>query len=286
VTSAADYHADPAPAPSLTASIANVLINESPAHARAAHPRLNPNFVRVEEDKFSLGTVMHQLLLEGIDAAHVVHAYSWRTAAAKEARDEARAHGRVPLLTHQHDEAKRAVEAAQEQIAAHPAQPPLFTDGKPEQTIMWEESGGVWCRARLDWRRDDDLVIDDLKTCGQSADPRRWQRTMIGIGAATQARFYCRGIKALTGREPDFRFVVVETHEPYAVSVVSLAPSLEQLADAQVEYAIRTWRRCIDTGEWPGYDQRVAHVEAPGWMEADWFEREAMETPDQEGLAA
>lgn len=284
MTSAADYHADPCPAPSLTASIANILINQSPAHARAAHPRLNPNFKRVDDPKFDLGTTMHQLILEGIDAAYVVLADSWRTNAAKEARDEARAHGRIPLLVDQYEEAKRAVAAAKAQIEAHPAEPGLFTDGKPEQTIMWEEDG-IWCRARLDWRRDDDLVLDDLKTCGQSADPRRWQRTMLSIGAATQARFYCRGIKALTGREPDFRFVVVETHEPFAVSVVSLAPSLEQLADAQVDYAIRTWRRCIETGEWPGYDTRVAHVEAPGWLEADWLEREAMEH-DQEGLAA
>lgn len=284
--SAADYHADPAPVPSLTASIANILINQSPAHARAAHPRLNPNFVRVEDDKFSLGTVMHSLLLEGLDVADVLLYKDWKTNAAKEAREQSRAHGRIPLLAHQHEEAKHAVDAAWQQILAHPAQPALFRDGKPEQTIMWEEDGGVWCRARLDWRRDDDTVIDDLKTCGQSADPRKWQRTMLNIGAATQARFYCRGIRKLTGREPDFRFVVVETHEPFAVSVVSLAPSLEQLADAQVEYALRIWRKCITSGEWPGYDQRVAHVEAPGWMEADWLEREAMEDTTPERTAA
>ncbi len=279
--SAADYHA--APVPSLTASIANILINQSPAHAFANHPRLNPHFKREDDPKYDLGTTMHQLLLEGVDNAHIVHAENWRTKAAQEARDEARAHGLIPLLPHQHEEAKRAVDAAWQQILAHPAAPPLFRDGKPEQTIMWEEDGGVWCRARLDWRRDDDLVLDDLKTCGQSADPRKWQRTMLSIGAATQARFYCRGIRKLTGREPDFRFVVVETHEPFAVSVVSLAPSLEQLADAQVEYALRIWRRCITSGEWPGYDQRVAHVEAPGWLEADWLEREAMEdtTPER-----
>lgn len=283
--SAADYHNDPAPAPSLTASVANILINQTPAHAYAAHPRLNVHFTREEDDRFSLGTVMHQLLLEGIDAAHVVHADSWRTAAAKEARDEARAHGLVPLLAHQHEEAKRAVEAAQAQIAKLPVQPAVFSDGKPEQTIMWEEDG-VWLRARLDWRRDDDRVIDDLKTCGQSAEPRKWQRTLLGIGADVQARFYVRGIKALTGREPDFRFVVVETHPPFAVSVVSLAPSLVALADEKVEYAIRVWRRCIESGEWPAYSGRVAYVEAPAWAENDWYEREALEQFDPERTAA
>ena len=44
------YHADPADAPSLSASIAKILIAETPLHAWTAHPKLNPNFVREEKD--------------------------------------------------------------------------------------------------------------------------------------------------------------------------------------------------------------------------------------------
>ena len=36
--SAEAYHADPCPEPSLSASIANVLLQRSPAHARIQHP--------------------------------------------------------------------------------------------------------------------------------------------------------------------------------------------------------------------------------------------------------
>src|SRR4051812_22987943 len=84
--------------PTLSASIANILINASPAHARSQHPRLNPDWQREEEEKFDIGTVAHALLLQGKREAdeivEVVLADDWRTKIAKEARAEARAAGR------------------------------------------------------------------------------------------------------------------------------------------------------------------------------------------------
>ncbi len=133
------------------------------------------------------------------------------------------------------------------------------------------------CRARLDWLHDDHLTIDDLKSTKASADPRAWQRTMVGMGAEIQARFYQRGLKAITGREPAFRFCVAECAAPYAISVVDVAPALAALADAKIDYALRVWKRCLSTGEFPGYTRKVASVDAAGWMETQWLEREAEE---------
>ena len=50
-----DYFADPLPAPSLTQSIAKIILDHSPLHAWHAHPRLNPNFVRDDPTKFDIG---------------------------------------------------------------------------------------------------------------------------------------------------------------------------------------------------------------------------------------
>ncbi|WP_242401117.1 hypothetical protein [Acetobacter okinawensis] len=38
----AQYHADPCPTPSLSNSVARILLDESPMHAHFSHPRLNP----------------------------------------------------------------------------------------------------------------------------------------------------------------------------------------------------------------------------------------------------
>lgn len=273
----AAYHADPCEPPSLSASIAHLLCSQSPAHARTAHPRLNPDYRRQEEERFDVGSVAHALLLEGITAVEVVDADDWRTKAAKEARDAARDAGRIPLLARHWSAVEEMVAAARTQLGLHAADPPMFTDGEPEQTLVWEEPGGVVCRSRLDWLRTDRRTIDDFKTTSRSANPEQWSRSLYGQGADIQAAFYVRGVQELTGETPEFRWAVQETFPPYALTVLSPAPDVLTIAQRKVEHAIDTWRRCLETGHWPAYPTDVCYAELPPWEEYRWLERELQE---------
>lgn len=271
---AADYHADPAKAPSLSSHIAHLLCERSAWHAWAAHPKLNPDFEPSEDSKFDPGTAAHALLLQGEKIVHVVEADSWRKKDAQEVRDKARENGLVPLLTHQWEEVQRMVAAIEAQLPQLDVDPPLLTDGEPEQTLVWQEPNGVWCRARLDWLRTDGRAIDDLKTTSRNADPRQWARTtMWSIGGDVQAAFYLRGVRAVGGPQAQFRFVLAETEPPYAVSVVSPSQSVLELANAKVEWAIERWAECLEADEWPGYPPQVVHAELPEWAHARWLER-------------
>lgn len=276
--SAADYHADAvADVPTLSKSILHTLITQSPAHAREQHPKLNPDFQRVDEDKFDLGTAAHALFLEGDAGVHIVYADDWRTKAAKEERELARQHGRTPMLEKHYVECERMVTALRAQCDEHEAGP-FFTDGTAERTIVWEDEYGVVCRARLDWLRDDLTAIHDLKTTRASANPADWTRTTLwGMGAELQVAFYLRGARAALGCEPDFRFVVCETVAPFAMSVVSLAPDALALAERKVSYALKVWAQCLRNDAWPAYEPRVAYATVPPWMEAAWLERELRE---------
>lgn len=268
------YHADIlGDRPSLSASIAKLLCTHSPAHARAAHPRLNPNLERIADTKFDVGTAAHALLLQGEQIVDVLDYPDWRTTAAKEERDLARASGRIPLLLPQWENVRRMVDAVQEQLAALTIAPAPLSAGKPEQTVTWTENG-VYCRARLDWLHDDHLVIDDLKTTSASASPEAWGRTMVGMGAHIQAVMYRRAVRAAFGTEPEFRFIVVETAPPYALAVHGLAPSMISLAEAQLEFALKTWQHCLDYNDWPAYPTEITYLEAPSWAEGQWFDRE------------
>lgn len=280
--SAADYHADKVDdRPSLSASIAAILCAKSPAHAWVAHPRLNPDFERQHEEKFDVGNVAHALLLERDkppeDVVEVICADDWRTKAAKEARDEARAAGRVPLLSKHWHAVRVMVDAALIQLNAVNAEPPMFTDGQPEQTIVWEEPNGVLCRSRLDWLRDDRTAVDDLKTTARSADPAAYARALFSVGGDVQAAFYLRGLKALGHGDALFRWAVVETTPPHALSVISPAPDMLALGEAKVERAIALWAECLKTDKWPAYGTEVAYAEMPPWEEARWLEREDRE---------
>lgn len=275
---AGDYHDDRLDAePSLSSSIAHLICAQSPLHAFHQHPRLNPQVERKNATHLDIGTAAHALLLEDRNVIAVVDAPDWKTKRAQEERDQARAAGMVPLLVHQAAEVTAMVAAARDQLAAHRADPPLFADGRAEQTLVWQE-GDITCRARLDWLRDDRAAIDDYKTTGRSANPAAYSgRTLYELGRDVQAAFYLRGVRALTGAEAAFRWAIQETTPPYALSVVAPGPAVLALAGKKVEYAIHRWRQCLDSGQWPGFPDEVCYADLPPWEEAAWLEKEERE---------
>jgi len=148
--SADAYHADPVIEPSLSSSIAHVLLSSSPSHAWQEHPRLNPAFEAEDEPKFDLGTAAHGLILQGDSGVTVIEADDWRTKAAREARDAARAAGKTPLLAKHWDDVEQMADAVERQLDAFRDPPRPLSDGLPERTLVWRE-GSIWCRVRLDW---------------------------------------------------------------------------------------------------------------------------------------
>lgn len=278
--SANQYHADRIPGveqPTLSRSIAHILCTDSPLHAWTAHPKLNPNYKPTEKEEFDIGHVVHDLLLFGGSSVEVVDAENWRTKAAQEARDAARDAGRQPLLPHQWQACEEMADAVRRQLERWEDGPVPFTDGQPEQTIVWDEAGVV-CKARPDWIRDDHAAIDDFKTC-RSANPDAFTRSLFGYGYDLQAYMYVRGLHMATGASLDtpFRFVAIEKQPPYAVSVVALGPAAWTIARKKYEYAVNLWRECLESSRWPGYEPRVAYAELPAWIESAWLERELRE---------
>lgn len=272
------YHADAVTdQPSLSSSMAKILLSQSPAHARAAHPKLNPDYQRKGEEKFAVGTVVHALLLQGIEIADVLAFPDYKTNAAKEAKALSLEHGRIPLLSHQAHDVEQMVASVKERLPLMNVAPPLLSEGKPELTMVWEEAG-VTCRARIDWLRDDLTAVDDIKTTTRSAKGEKWSRgPLYDHGADIQACLYKRGIKALTGADPEWRWIVVETEPPYELSVISPGRDVLALANEKVDKALRLWRECLATDTWPGYSNDVFEAELPPWHESQWLEAEARE---------
>jgi hypothetical protein len=280
---AATYHADPCPQPSLSSSIAKLIIQSSAAHARHEHPRLNPNAKAENGDHFDLGTAAHALLLEGDSGVAVLDYPDWRTNASKDARDQARAAGKTPLLRKTWADVEAMVGAAREQLARHKdGGAAMFTAGEPERTLVWrdDEFGGLWCRARLDWLRPvvtqvPGWAIDDYKSTGASANPDEWTRTMFSCAFDLQCAFYLRGLKALfPAVDATFRFAVQETFPPYALSVITLGPAAMTIAEKKCLYALDVWAHSMKKNDWRGYPRRTCYATLPPWHETWWLEKE------------
>ncbi|HJR01811.1 MAG TPA: PD-(D/E)XK nuclease-like domain-containing protein [Methylomirabilota bacterium] len=275
------YHADPCPAPSLSASMAKILLDQSPLHAWTAHPKLNPHFEREDDGKFDLGTAAHAYVLEGAERFEVVPFYDWRKKEAQALRDEIRAAGKIPLLQEQVGRVLMMAKACQRQLDVFTPRP--FSDGRAEETVIWQEPNGVWCRARLDWIATDESQIWDYKTTEGSAHPEAWARgPLFGNGYDIQAAFYRRGVQMVGGPDPEFTFVVQEAYDPHALSVIGLEPGVRDLGTKKVLRAIELWGECLKSGHWPGYPTRVASAELPPWEETRWMQREYMEIAEKE----
>lgn len=267
--------ADPAGRPSLSSSIAKLLCTASPAHAWAAHPRLNPAYSPVTSTAFDLGTAAHSVFLEGEEIVEAVDASTWQTKAAKEERDEIRSRGRVPLLADQWQLVLETVQSLRGRLLERSDDPPLFDAGDAEVSVLWKElAGEVLCRSRLDWLREDLVTIDDLKVTSRSAHPAVWARQVFSLGYDVQSEFYRRGVETVTGTRPAFRLVVVELEAPHAVSVVQLAPDAEVIARKKVDYALELWRRCVAGDSWPAYRDAPAFATLPAYEESRWLELE------------
>ncbi len=263
---AAEYHADPCIKPSLSASLADTLYRKSPGHAWLEHPRLNPKFMPETHSKFDIGTVAHAAMLQGAAPFKTVQSDDWKNGPARQERDEIRASGLIPILEKEWEQIRTMIKAARWQLRQIPDATTFSAgQGEAEQTLIWRD-GSVYCRARIDWLDLKHRILWDYKT-SDNAQPQAWgARQMYDIGADIQSSFYCRGAAMVFGKNFQFRFVVQETSEPYALSIVALDPEAEEIARNKVEDAIHTWSVCQRRQHWPLYQARIYHVSPPIWM--------------------
>jgi hypothetical protein len=279
-----EYHADPCPEPSLSASLAHTLLTRSPLHAWQEHPRLNPPTEPEEPTREQdEGTALHALILENRSAVAVLDFPDYRTKAAQDARKNARLADEVPILAARWAELADMATTMRSRLIGHEAED-AFTAGRPERTMVWVErvaGRDVWCRALGDWMQDDTAGwLDDLKTVGggerTSAAPAAFARSMVSAGHALQAAWYLRGARAL-GRTPrGFRFVVIEREAPHGLSVVSPGPEMLALGERLAASALDQWAQCLARDEWPAYPRTICWAEPRQWDVAEAQEREEM----------
>ncbi len=268
----ADYFSDPCESPSLTQSIASVLLDRSPRHAALRHPRLNPAWEPYEDTKFNIGNAAHKLLIGRGKELVIVEADDWRTKAAKEEREAAQEAGSVAILAHQYKTAQAMSDAFVEQVQQIPDCQEAFMGmaGGHGEVVIIADYEGVTLRSMVDWMRDT-THLDDLKTTGISASPDRLPYAMADGGWDLQAAIQERILDVLdpstAGRRHHY-FYLQENDDPYEVTVCELPESVMTIGRAKLDKAIGIWRRCMTENRWPGYPRLVHSPVYPPYLEA------------------
>lgn len=254
----------------LSSGLCNTLLAYSPAHAKYEQENGGSD----PSPESDIGIAIHDALLEGFDRIVSVAADDWRTKAAKDARDAARAAGKIPLLAHKVPQIQGAVDAALNHVEGSELSG-IFRRGKPEQTIVWKE-GAVLCKARPDWLTDERDVMLHVKSTSGSAEPSAWIRNQLTpAGYDLAALFYERAIEQHVDANTTLTvFLVVEQNPPHGCSLVALSPAMAELAARKVARAISIWQDCHAKNEWPCYSSQIAYADPPPWQLAAWEERE------------
>jgi len=277
----ATYFADPAPEPSLSQSIAKILLDHSPLHAKLEHPRLCPPTIGDDEpdDKYvkaqAIGNAAHKILLGRGKEIDILQFDNFRTKEAKLARDLAERAGRVVILEKHMTNAEQMVAAALSQIERHEASL-TFQEGSGEVAIICEDDG-IWLRSLVDWLGHDLRRCDDYKSGGVSVAPHVIGLRMVDQGWDIQAAMQERILDVLdpkgAGRRKH-RFVAQENSPPYALTICEMSEAVMTMGRKKLQAAISTWRVCMKLGKWPGYLNRVIVPEYPGFREKVWLDRE------------
>lgn len=243
---AATYHATPGLGSTSVKTLGDPDISMAEAHHMMTSTEHKP--------AYDTGTMAHSLILEGdLDSVvHRVDADSWRTKAAKEERDQAYNDGLIPINNAEAETKLGDVYQMQEAVMSHPVAAPLLTDHDPEVSLFWRDDD-VDLKARLDAYRPADGVVVDLKTI-RSARPSDVQRQISDLGYHVQARHYLNGIRKLTGFEPDWLFVMVQSTAPYTVSVHRVADEALEMAQVRIDYALKRYKQATEANYWPGYE--------------------------------
>lgn len=262
----ADYHSHKA----LSSTEARLLL-ESPAKYRWRKD--NPPLID-DSPKFDIGKAVHAKVLGAGAEVIVVDADDWRTKAAREAREEARAAGKAPLLTREFE----AVNAMAEAVLAHPTARALLSQPGESEVSVFAEVGGVDTRARFDFlpnRTDRRTVAVDLKTT-VDASLREFEKSVARYQYDVQAVWYGDTYEAATGDTGSaFVFIAVEKEAPYLTAVYQLPIVWMEMGKAKAKRARELFAECTATGVWPGYDEAVQLLTPPTWTVFEFEERYA-----------
>lgn len=272
VMSEDEYHADPCPAPSLSASAAKTVIGKTLLHAWREHPK-SPYKVKDNSSiRSDRGSAAHAVLLGGRMIVKI-DAENYQTKAAKEARDNARKAGLIPILAKEFDYIDEMVEIAGPRFD-------MLHGGEPicEIVAIWRAASKGWRRSRLDSIRADHRLIVDYKTTEAAVDAQSCEKRIFSDGLHIQAAAYVEAVETLhpelMGRV-EFCFQWQEQKPPFALSPpIYMTEAGLELGRQQWERAGLLWDAAVKANYFPAYTSDPHHACPPSWELTRWLERE------------
>ncbi len=267
------YFAECCPAPALTNSGMDALLNKTPADFAHAHPALNADpEVRKASLAMRLGDVTHQLALGKGKGYAIIDHPDFKSKAAKEARDAAIADKLTPITAPKFAEAEKMADILRARIRAEIDAYAVKCGQEPglpyetELVFTWQEQGPhgpIWCRGMLDvWCEPLMLALDPKITPRLYGENVKYH--MENMGWDRQGAWYQRGLETIFPEEAGrvrFADLMVNPEPPYVFRAVEIGEAWRTSIQPDIDFAVNLFGKCLHENHWPGYEPGIETFE-------------------------
>jgi exodeoxyribonuclease VIII len=141
----------------------------------------------------------------------------------------------------------------------------LINGAQYEKSLFWEdEDTGILCKCRPDIF--DEYAVCDLKTTADASE-YSFSRSIYKYGYHIQAAMMLDGLKKVLNFnicEENSIFLAIEKEAPYCIGIYSLSTEWIQQGRREYKDALKTYKKCLLSNEWPGYG--VKEISVPNYV--------------------
>lgn len=246
------FYSKPWSKPYLTPSLAKVLLDKSPYHAKLACPYYTKPEPQ-SSDAMNEGRVVDCLVLGGCPDVTVIDVERYSTKESRALRDAAV----NPMKIADYDRCVTAADTVVEQIKRQCLNAAdALAHGAIKKRLFWENNGvdcstepDVWC----------DNTVYDLKRTKVVPTVSNWQRHASSMGYHIQAAATLEATGATK-----FGWIVVEADPPHCVVVHWASDLFIKTGQRDWNYAKQIWSNCVASDHFPAYES--GEIDPAGWL--------------------
>lgn len=231
----------------------NVIIDKSPLHFKT---QKNEN---KDTPALRLGRLIHTSILEPekLDSCYAVltEQLNLRTKADKEKLETFKNENKGKTIISL-DEFLISQEI-KKVISANSFVKAMMKNGRSEVTMLWD-CEGVQLKGRADFITNN--LILDVKTTTDASE-KVFTRSIYKYKYHMQAAMYCDGYKKITGKEIPFVILAIEKEPPYDFALYLMDSSFIDHGRILYMDALETYRGCLETDNWFGYEKKIKTLE-------------------------
>lgn len=230
-----------------------------------------------EKDHFRIGRAVHMAILEPAKFKELYVVMpdfgAMQSPKNRATRDEWKANQKPGSLIMKQEEMDHLYYML-DALIDHPEAAKLLKNGTPEVSGRFtHKDTGVRCKVRPDYFTwvGNELFLSDIKTT-KDASAGLFATDAARMKYHLQLALYHDGFHQITGSKPEaVALIAMEKKLPYTVALYWVSEKDLAMGTQWYKFALMTFKKCIETNQWPGTQLHGQMLSFPKWTESEQF---------------